>query len=680
MTADGPEIPPTDVATLILIEKAKTFLVNQLVTLLAGMFIAVSAAIITLPLLRNEDRVWIYCWLAFTLVLSVLRNLAGRYFRASRTHETNPRRVLLVASLFALASGLGWSVYIVLAYREHILFLPSIAFIIPGISAGAAIQSTTFAAPVLAFVLPLLSTFITALLTESSTEYRILAINSLFFTFMLCRGALMSERKATDSSRLAIEADQMSNSLRDANATAMQAMGRLEFIARHDYLSGLANRKAFSEMLEDMLGQAASSGEEVAILLIDLDHFKAINDTFGHATGDVVLSEASRRLKMVAVSSEQIARLGGDEFAVILRAPKLGNRAERLAGEIVEALASPVSYQGQRLTIGASVGVASFPRDGRNQQELMINADLALYAIKSDGRGGFRLFDAVLRQMSQQRRDIETDLHAALHRGEIALWFQPQVDLVNHRLTGLEALLRWNHPVHGWIAPPEIVSAAARNRLSRALTQHVLSTACRMIRRLDEAGFSEVTVAFNVSPDEIGHYPLCDLVRQEIELLGIPVHRLEVEMTEEAVLSDKRAIGELDALSRLGVRLAIDDFGVGYSSFGAMKKLHFNRLKIDRTFISEADVCSRSRALTKAMIGVAQALGVEVLAEGVETAAQAATLLSLGCRQIQGYYIARPMPAEEMIAWAEQQARISMAERVLEAETMADLEGGLLLR
>jgi diguanylate cyclase (GGDEF)-like protein len=617
-------------------------------TLLTNSFIAATAAIM---MWQPEAKASLAAWILIVAFVNLLRYLSVLIGLRLRLVERKPDAMLIILASGALVSGISWAILPVLAYFDGFLFNPTMACVISGVTAGKAVLSPVYRHAVWPFILSILASYIACLLIQQDFVSYVLAGDFAIFTVILYRAAVKSEAAFFRLSRMKYEAVDLAVSLRQANDAAFAANKRLEFLANHDSLTGLANRSAFIVALRAAMDRARLNQEEVALLLIDLDRFKSVNDTHGHSAGDQVLVEAARRLRLAVDASDLVARLGGDEFAMILIGPRIQVVAQAAARATVDLLRDPIEVGERLVNVGGSVGVSFFPYDGASVEELQICADVALYAAKSDGRGRVRLFDAKLRAETEARRIYELDLAKALASGAIEVWFQPQVRLSDRQLCGLEALVRWKHAEHGWVPPPEIVSAAAATRQSEALTSRVIDASCQMIRALDDVGHADVNVSFNASPRELGQYSLPDVLAVAITDHAVPPERLEVEITEEAMFQDDRGTSVLHKIAALGVNIAIDDFGVGYSSFGALKRQAFNCIKIDRVFIDGLTSGEDGRALVQAILGVARALGVKAIAEGVETAEQAAILHHLGCPEVQGYFFGRPMPAADLIQW-----------------------------
>jgi diguanylate cyclase (GGDEF)-like protein len=421
-----------------------------------------------------------------------------------------------------------------------------------------------------------------------------------------------------------------------------------QFRARHDGLTGLPNRVQLQERLAADLEEARGNGATVALLLLDIDDFGEVNDTLGHPQGDALLCEVARRLRAAAQRDELVARFGGDEFGVVT--PHAGDvdEAERLAHRLRDALASPARIHGVDLDVRATVGIAMYPRDGDTAELLLVRASMAEHSAKEDGRTA-AAYDHRRDDHSPQRLALAAELRHGIEAGELELAYQPKLDLHNGGIRGVEALVRWRHPSRGVLMPGEFIGLAERTGLVRALTHWTLRAATEQQERWAGAGLG-LGVAVNISARALTP----DLPAVLAGLAAAhPGTRLEIELTETMLLGGtEETMAILDALAALGLRLAIDDFGTGYSSLAYLKRLPVHEIKIDRGFVTRMDADVEDRAIVLAILDLARRLGLEVVAEGIETEAVLKELRALGCRYAQGYVVGRPMPADEVAAQA----------------------------
>lgn len=419
---------------------------------------------------------------------------------------------------------------------------------------------------------------------------------------------------------------------------------RIAFLARHDLLTGLPNRAVLGEELDRALANITRGGD-MALLCLDLDRFKPVNDTFGHAAGDELLRQVAARLKACTRDSDLLVRLGGDEFAIVQNGAPQPGSATALARRIIDTLSSVFDLDGQPVYISTSVGVAVAPFDGADAVSLLRSADLAMYRAKSDGRGTLRFFEPKMEADMRARRNLEADLRLALEHGEFELAYQPQVDAASHIVCGVEALLRWRHPQRGIVSPLDFIALAEDTRLIVPIGRWVLEQACRDAMTWP----ASVRVAVNVSSVQFRHGSLLRDVLGALQGSGMPAHRLELEITESVILADaQQALSSLHELRSLGAHVALDDFGTGYSSVSYLRDFPFDRIKIDRSFVRDVDTNSATQAIIRAVVELSRSLGMSTTVEGIETPQQLHIVQQLGCTEVQGYLFSRPCPANEI--------------------------------
>ncbi|MFC4929064.1 sensor domain-containing protein [Massilia sp. GCM10023247] len=425
---------------------------------------------------------------------------------------------------------------------------------------------------------------------------------------------------------------------------------RLRALATHDTLTGLPNRALLGERVQHMV-DACPRGATVAMLFLDLDRFKEVNDSFGHEFGDVLLCEVAARLRRVIRPSDVIARLGGDEFVIAAHCASGRAAAARISEKLLEVLTAPISIAGQDVIIGASIGISLFPSDAPNKEQLFQAADTAMYRAKAAGRNRYRFFEPEMAVATRERMALETSLRPALARGEFELHYQPRIALGDMSVLGMEALIRWNHPERGRVSPQQFIPIAEETGLIVQIGRWVLREACLQTRRLmDELGRT-ICVSVNVSARQLAHQTFVGEVRQVLAETGIPPACLELELTESALIDDiGRTAGMLRELHALGVKLAVDDFGTGYSGLAYLRSFPIDVLKLDRSFVLQHDERISAFDFVKAFVDMAHALKMSVVAEGVETLEVVEFLRSAACDEAQGYYFARPMPLDELRA------------------------------
>lgn len=418
-------------------------------------------------------------------------------------------------------------------------------------------------------------------------------------------------------------------------------------LALHDTLTGLPNRAFLSKHLEHALAHARRHKTTLAMLCLDLDRFKQVNDTLGHAVGDALLRAVASRLRDCLRSCDMVARLGGDEFAIVQAPLDRADEAGTLAQRIIETLSKPYDLNGHQVVVGASIGIALVPADTTEDSHLLKMADMALYRAKADGRGVFRMFEQEMDTKLQARRVLELDLRRAVEMREFELHYQPLVDLASGQVNALEALVRWRHPEQGLVPPDDFIPLAEETGLIGPIGAWVLHQACA-----DAAEWpTDVRIAVNVSAAQFKGHGLIAAVFDALAVSGLPPGRLELEITETALLADADAtLAVLRALRAKGVRIVMDDFGTGYSSLGYLRSFPFDKIKIDRCFIKDIETNVDCKAIVRAVTGLGSNLGIATTAEGVETHAQLDQLRAEGCDQIQGYLFSRPVPARDVAA------------------------------
>jgi diguanylate cyclase (GGDEF)-like protein len=437
------------------------------------------------------------------------------------------------------------------------------------------------------------------------------------------------------------------------------AEARIRFMAHHDALTSLPNRVLFHDKMEELLRKPGRRGERLAILCLDLDYFKNVNDTLGHPIGDALLEAVALRLHHCVREGDLVARIGGDEFAILLTSADHPTQAELLAQRIVQSMSQPFDLDGQRAIVGVSIGIAVATDRSITADVLLKNADMALYRAKADGRGGYRFFEASMDAQMQARRAIELDLREAMSRKELEVWYQPIFDLTANRVSGFEALLRWQHPKHGMIPPVQFIPLAEELGLIGPIGEWVMQQACQ-----DAAAWpDDLKVAVNLSPVQFRSDQLVQTVEQALSSAGLAANRLELEITETALLQDNETVlAMLHRLRNLGLRTVLDDFGTGYSSLSYLRSFPFDKLKIDQTFVREMATRPDCQAIVNSIASLALQLGITTTAEGVETREQLDQVRSAGCAEAQGYYFDNPRPASVLqFRYTEEKRRLLTA-------------------
>jgi diguanylate cyclase (GGDEF)-like protein len=455
------------------------------------------------------------------------------------------------------------------------------------------------------------------------------------------------ERRVEERTRRLIDAN---HRLKVEIADRQESQARSQYLAYHDSLTGLPNRLLFKEQLEESLKDVSVTPHPLAVLFLDLDGFKAVNDTLGHSIGDLLLKSVAARLRDILPQTDRIARLGGDEFAILQMSAAQPSSSIALAQKIIEIVGQSCCIENHDITVGASVGIAVAHPGEMNTESFLKSADLAMYSAKSDGRGTYRMFDPEMDAVIQARRVLERDMRTALAQDGFRLFYQPLVNLQTKKVTAFEALMRWEHPVRGMVAPSEFIPVAEEMGLIVQLGEWALRHACAEAMEWPEG----ICVSVNLSPVQFSKGNLVSTVINALASSGLPASRLELEITETVLLEkSERNISILRHLRELGVRISMDDFGTGYSSIGYLRSFPFDKIKIDQSFVRDLLVDEGSLAIVRAIAGLGVSFGMTTTAEGVETEEQMQCLNLEGCIEVQGYLYSKPVPACEIIGLLE---------------------------
>lgn len=428
-----------------------------------------------------------------------------------------------------------------------------------------------------------------------------------------------------------------------------KAEERLRHMAYHDPLTGLANRNKLEQFINQILAQSRRHQESFALLFIDLDRFKNINDTIGHEAGDLLLQIIADRLKGAIRNTDLVARLGGDEFVIVVTDVHKSESVAVIAHKILESVMQAVVVKGQELYITTSIGISLYPFDGQNMQTLMKNADLALYRAKEHGKNNYQFYTMEMTSNAQERMSLQNALAHALMKDEFLLNYQPMMELKSRKITSVEAFLRWKNKEFGLITPDEIIELAEETGLIIPVSEWILRTACKDLKRWHQLGFTSLTVSVNCSARQFKQANLTNEILHILTETGVSPQSLELEVTEKIIMSDpENILRSLYALKDLGVKIAIDDFGTGYWSLNNLRRLSVDKIKIDKIFIKQMINDETSSDIVSAIIAMVTKLGIKSVAEGVETRDQYEFLMHEGCSEIQGYYLTQPMPEESM--------------------------------
>ncbi|WP_299471078.1 EAL domain-containing protein [uncultured Roseibium sp.] len=446
--------------------------------------------------------------------------------------------------------------------------------------------------------------------------------------------------------RLAVEAARLASIAVERE----RAETEIRFLANHDVLTGLPNRQEFKAKLGEKLEASTVSGEPVAVLFVDLDNFKVVNDSFGHAVGDQVLMIVAERILAVHNGKHESIRFGGDEFVLIVEGVHAQTNAlVDLMVKLRDEITRTISIGDLSFHVTCSIGAACYPYDAGNAEELLRNADKAMFEAKSQGRDGFKIYEHARPEKSINRLTLLEEMRSGIDKGEFHLQYQPQIELFSGRIVGAEALARWRHPALGWLMPDDFIPLAEESGLIVPLGQKVLYEACRQNREWQLSGLPPITIGVNVSPRQFRDAALVSDVRQALKSTGLSASYLELEVTETLLMKNaEQAVRLMEDFRKIGLKLAIDDFGTGYSSLVALKNFPLTRLKIDQSFIRDLEKDENDRSITRAIISLGRELGLNVVAEGVETAKQQAFLASCRCETVQGFHFGKPMSADKL--------------------------------
>lgn len=601
---------------------------------------------ITFAVLAYQGRVELGgAWFAAACAVNLLRLAQCRRslpFPAGQS-ATRGGEALRSAALLSFLSGVVWASLPLLSIGTgaestfHVI-------VGAGITGGSIAMGFAYAPVAIGFVAPIIVSNCIYFALGGTFEQLCLAATIAIYFVALTRSALQSQTAFRIATSLKHEATALAASLQAANDRAVALAADMRHRALHDPLTNLLNRAGFLQELDHRRGRSSST---CRVMMLDLDRFKSINDVFGHRTGDQVLVEVSRRMVSSLPGDAALARLGGDEFAIVFNEGAADFDGPRIAERLIAAIGAPFADVDAG-RIGLSIGIYDGPF--ADAADVIGYADEALFAAKEAGRGRSCVFDGELRRRLETRRDIERDLGEALRSGAVQVWYQPIFGDGGHRLDTVEALLRWNHPSHDWISPVEILNAAALAGQAQLLFGFIADQVCDMAQRLRALGRSDIRVAMNVSPREISQLPVVSLLLTRVRAAGLSADAIEIEITEETALDIGAVEGKLASLSGAGIRIAVDDFGVGYSSLATLRQFRADRIKVDRCFVTGLATSAENRTLVQAIIGLGRALNLDVVAEGIESNDDLLALRALGCQLMQGYHLGRPMPAETLLA------------------------------
>ncbi|WP_246678716.1 GGDEF domain-containing phosphodiesterase [Mesorhizobium sp. B2-4-17] len=617
--------------------------------------IVLSALILAVQMLSGGGLAAVLWFAAISIINCARLALAAAQPDISGSGPRPVSARLALYGALALVSGIAWSFLAVLAHGFTTAQAPLYLIVLAGLSAGSVTYSASYAPAALNFMtLPLLAAA-ACVLAKGDIENDILAFTVLLFLAGMVRSALIGQARFRETSRLKYEAREFA--------------AEMERNSRRDPLTNLLNRYG----LEQAIGQLGLSDGPFVAMLIDLDGFKSVNDTYGHNIGDDLLVKVARRIETHAPQGATIARIGGDEFVLLFPACQSAPATDALASTLIAAIAQPDPALNS-VRVGASIGI--YVSDRPRLTEMLLRADFALYAAKRKGRNEHCMFDAGLDHALERKHHIERDLRGACEAGALCSWFQPLVRLDTNAVVGFEALLRWRHPIHGPISPPEIVTAARETGLLPLLTETVFRNCCAMIEELVKTGRRDVRVAMNLSPRELEAGNVDDMILDLLKARNVPAAMLEIEITEEAPVDRDRVDEKVGRLADAGISIVLDDFGTGFSTLVALKDSRIRKIKIDKHFVRDLAKSVEDQALVKTVIDLGRALGIEVMAEGVETDADRLILRSLDCMVAQGFLFSPALPAPEALAFQAARSSNSLAETLFDPASRRKPQSG----
>lgn len=603
-------------------------------------------------------------WLIVIFALSLFRS--AHIYKINRRTDTSllqEERFILIGIFL---SGITFGASIVILFPHNDFSVQVLLFFL--ISAMIAGSVALYSMHILAFVaysVPLIIAFTYQTLIMNDLALILFLIGSVYYAIMLMtmirvnksilrslKTQYLNQDLAFNLSQAKEELERSNNELTEENRVREETEKRLNRLANYDPLTGLANRLMFKEELRQSLKTAINKGSRMAIMFLDLDNFKIINDTLGHAMGDKLLIAASSRLKSLLDRHSSIARLGGDEFVIIINEAKDDAKIALLADEIIELLELPFIFDENEMFIGTSIGISLYPDHSDMAETLLSYADTAMYTAKDKGKNNYQFFTPAMHKKILFRHDIETRLHHAMQNNEFRIRYQPKIDLNTDTVIGAEALLRWEHKELGKIPPSVFIPIAEESSLINLVGKWVIKTVCRDLSRIKHDFGNDISISINISSSQILHQNLPELIQENLDTYDLPTKAIELEFTESMLIKQGRKSQQvLDRLSKMGVKLCIDDFGTGYSSLNYLKTLPIHTLKIDKSFICDTPKHESDCAIAKSIISLASNLNLDVIAEGVETAEQLTFLKENGCSVIQGFYFSKPLDFSAFTAY-----------------------------
>jgi diguanylate cyclase (GGDEF)-like protein len=607
-------------------------------------FGAVLALTVIAVLWRTQHLGVLLSWFAAHVTVNLWRLQVLRRFRDLQTTDVAAAMRLAPAiQVGCAAAGLLWGLLALLPYAPEDLSTPLfVAFVLAGVTAGGATAMASELVAALAFQFTIFGMLaLHLLMSEGDAVYQAMGFSALLYTLFMAVWTNRMHRNAVATIHMQLDSTRREQELKDKEA-------RYRNLAHHDTLTGLPNRLSLQVRMPELLAQATVDGLGVAVIYIDLDRFKDINDLRGHRCGDALLQSAARRLRDCVRATDLVVRMGGDEFIVATTDAQRTVQIVTLVERIAASLELPLLHEGEVLKTSGSMGIAVYPEHGADTEQLLKNADIALYQAKATGRGNHRFFADAMSVELRERIFLEQELARAVGTTQLYVEYQPLFDLTSGRLTGLEALLRWHHPDRGLVPPKVFIPIAEHCGLIEAIGEDVLRIVCRDLHDWQRDGVLVLPVAINVSPIQLERGSVVESLLVSAREHQISPNLLQIEITETALMKDTgRVAATLHRLRELGVKVLIDDFGIGFSSLNHLKNLAIDGLKIDQSFVRDMIDDERDAAIVSAIIGIAKSLSISVLAEGVDSPGHVQRLLSLGCDRGQGFFLHEPVRAPQ---------------------------------
>jgi len=625
--------------------------------------LAVSSFIFYLIYDKVDTRLAVV-WLLVIFTLSLFRFVHIYRINTGTAVSLVAEERFILLGIFFSGITFGSSIYFLFPYDDFAVQV-LLFFLISAMIAGSVALYSMHILAFTAYSVPLIMAFCYQAFMMNDLALILFFIGLVYYAIMLMtmirvnksilrslKTQYLNQDLAHNLSQAKEELERSNNELTEENRVREETEKRLNRLANYDPLTGLPNRHLFKEELRRSLKISKENDSRMALMFLDLDNFKIINDTLGHAMGDKLLIAASSRLKSLLDSHNSIARLGGDEFVIIINNADDDTKISLLADNIIELLETPFIFDENEMFIGTSIGISLYPDDSDETETLLSYADTAMYTAKAKGKNNYQFFTSKMHEKILFRHDIETKLHHAIEKNEFRILYQPKIDVNTNKVIGAEALLRWGHKELGKISPSIFIPIAEESSLINQIGKWVIKNVCRDIARIKRDFGNELCISINVSSSQILHQNLPELIQENLDANSITTEAIELEFTENMLIKQgRKSLQVLERLNKLGIKLSIDDFGTGYSSLNYLKTLPIHALKIDKSFICDTPRHEEDCAIAKSIISLANNLNLDVIAEGVETSEQLTFLKENGCSVIQGFYFSKPLDINAFTAY-----------------------------